>query len=189
MDTRTMILVAARELFLQRGYSNTTIDEIMSTAGLGKGTMYLYFKSKEDLFLSLILGEWSELQKKIDVVINNDSPPHQRLRMGFSEYVRFFEGRPYLLSLIMDAEASLRHHILEDYFSRYYARLPVVIDIVSQAQREGAIRADIEPVEVINMFLAFANGLIHLWISQGMSFSLFEWAMRGWDTLWRGLSC
>ncbi len=189
MDTRTMILLAARELFLRKGYSNTTIDEIMSMAGLGKGTMYLYFKSKEDLFLSLILEEWTELQKKIDVVINDDSPPYQRLRKGFSEYIRFFEDRPYLLSLIMDAEASLRHHISKDYFSRYYARLPVVIDIVSEAQREGAIRRDIEPVEIINMFLAFANGLIHLWISQGRNFPLFERAMRGWDTLWRGLSC
>ena len=189
MDTRERILSSAREIFLQKGYASATIDDIMSGAGLGKGTMYLYFKSKEELFLSLILDEWAGLQKRMDGIINADTEARQKLRNGFAEYIRFFEERPYLLSLIVDAEASLRRHILEDYFSRYYARLPVVSDIMLQLQRDGVITNEMEASDIVNMFLAFANGLIHLWVSRGRDFPLFDRAMKGWDVLWRGLSC
>ena len=46
---------AAKELFCQRGYSGTSIQQIASIAGIAKGTVYLYYKGKEDLFVALIL--------------------------------------------------------------------------------------------------------------------------------------
>ncbi|NJE13628.1 TetR/AcrR family transcriptional regulator [Thermococcus sp. LS2] len=49
MDTREKILKAARELFAEKGYDKTTVDEIVERAGVAKGTFYNYFKSKEEL--------------------------------------------------------------------------------------------------------------------------------------------
>ncbi|AHF79492.1 TetR/AcrR family transcriptional regulator [Thermococcus paralvinellae] len=49
MDTRERILKAARELFAEKGYDKTTVDEIVERAGVAKGTFYNYFRSKEEL--------------------------------------------------------------------------------------------------------------------------------------------
>ncbi|NJE84869.1 TetR/AcrR family transcriptional regulator [Thermococcus sp. CX2] len=49
MDTRERILKAAEELFAEKGYDKTTVDEIVEKAGVAKGTFYNYFKSKEEL--------------------------------------------------------------------------------------------------------------------------------------------
>jgi AcrR family transcriptional regulator len=50
------ILVAARELFARKGYYNTTLEEIAHHAQFGKGTIYNYFSSKEDLFCGILIG-------------------------------------------------------------------------------------------------------------------------------------
>jgi AcrR family transcriptional regulator len=51
-ETRQAILEAARSRFLHYGYKKTTIDEIAADAGVGKGTVYLYFGGKEDILLT-----------------------------------------------------------------------------------------------------------------------------------------
>lgn len=52
-QTRTNILLAARELFANKGYTVTSIDDICSATGYSKGSLYYHFKSKEDLFIQL----------------------------------------------------------------------------------------------------------------------------------------
>lgn len=51
-NRRKLILKTAREVFAKHDYFLTTVDMIASAAGLAKGTIYLYFKNKEDLFFS-----------------------------------------------------------------------------------------------------------------------------------------
>ena len=54
MDTRQQILDAAIEVFSQKGYHDTRVDEIVETSGKSKGAVYFHFKSKQDIFLALI---------------------------------------------------------------------------------------------------------------------------------------
>ncbi len=52
---REEILAAARDLFYEKGYQNTTVEEIAEAAEISKGTVYLYFASKDELYVSVIL--------------------------------------------------------------------------------------------------------------------------------------
>ena len=54
MDRKNQILEAAFKVFVQKGYSKATMDDIVDSSGLSKGALYHYYKSKKDLFLSLI---------------------------------------------------------------------------------------------------------------------------------------
>ena len=54
LDTRDRILDAAEDVFYDKGYSNTTLNEIAEAASVTRGAIYWHFKNKEDLFLSLI---------------------------------------------------------------------------------------------------------------------------------------
>lgn len=54
-ETRTKeIQIAARKVFFEKGYQDATIEEVAKVAGIGKGTVYLYFKNKDDLYISLM---------------------------------------------------------------------------------------------------------------------------------------
>lgn len=59
LSTKEQILLSAKELISEKGYSNTKIEDITKNANLAKGTFYIYFKTKEDLFVE-ILSEYSE---------------------------------------------------------------------------------------------------------------------------------
>src|ERR1700677_1974469 len=53
-DTRTALLEAGKEIMLEKGYSNTSIQEVLSATGVPKGSFYHYFASKEDFALKII---------------------------------------------------------------------------------------------------------------------------------------
>ena len=56
-NRRACILKAARCVFARQGYSKTVVDDIAGQAGIAKGTLYLYFKSKEDIFLAALMED------------------------------------------------------------------------------------------------------------------------------------
>jgi TetR/AcrR family transcriptional regulator len=70
-ETRiAQIQTAARKIFFKRGYQNSSIDEIAKAAGVSKGTVYLYFKSKDDLYVSLMIPVTEELSKELTSIKN-----------------------------------------------------------------------------------------------------------------------
>ena len=58
---RSAILQAARTVFARQGYAYTVVEDIANQAGLGKGTLYLYFPSKEQIYLAALLEEARQL--------------------------------------------------------------------------------------------------------------------------------
>ncbi len=60
------LLAAAKELFLQYGVSKTNISDITDRAGVGKGTFYLFYKSKGDIYLRLYWDDWNAVHDSID---------------------------------------------------------------------------------------------------------------------------
>jgi AcrR family transcriptional regulator len=61
---RSEIVEAARKIFAQRGYRCSTVDDIAEQAGIAKGTLYLYFKSKEEIYLTALMQDVSDLQQE-----------------------------------------------------------------------------------------------------------------------------
>ena len=80
------LLAAALDLFVEKGYAATRVEEVASRAGVSKGTLFLYFASKEELFKAVvrenIAGRFAEWQLELDV-FEGDSEP-QRAFAAFS---------------------------------------------------------------------------------------------------------
>jgi AcrR family transcriptional regulator len=61
---RSEIVAAARKVFARRGYRCSTVDHIAERAGIAKGTLYLYFKSKEEIYLTALMADIGDLQQE-----------------------------------------------------------------------------------------------------------------------------
>jgi AcrR family transcriptional regulator len=137
------ILDTARDLLLSWGYRRVTIDELARRAGVGKGTIYLHWRSREEVFQAVSAREAAEMADAIVDAIRNDPAEvalHRYLRRLFVEAM----NRPVLRALYTrDADtlgtflAAAHHHHLEE------SKLDVNRDYLSVLAAEGLLRPDL----------------------------------------------
>ena len=79
---RDFILEKAKELFIQQGYSGTSMEDLVRYSGVSKGSIYYHFESKDELFLQLIekdtkewLASWREKRKKLLIIYRKSAWP------------------------------------------------------------------------------------------------------------------
>jgi AcrR family transcriptional regulator len=77
VQTRGRLLEAAKKIFSERGYYNTRISHIIDEAGVARGTFYLYFRSKEEIFRELLKEVVEELKARIRVIDLSGDPVEQ----------------------------------------------------------------------------------------------------------------
>lgn len=118
-DKREAILQAAWELIRHHGYSRVTISEIAREAGVGKGTAYLYFRSKRDIMLALVDKTNSRITDDLERIAAGSGSPGARLRDCLLHRVlriwdlvhRYRHGHEVITSLKPDIVARVEEHV------------------------------------------------------------------------------
>lgn len=130
-DVRQKILDAARERLWHYGFKKTTMDEIASDAGVGKGTVYLYFESKEDIGLAII-GQYKEDSLHVIRAIAEDAAktPTQKLT-EMLQYPLLSTHRhclesPLMLDMVIAIKPHIRAHV-QSYSEIEYCLLAGVL--------------------------------------------------------------
>ena len=104
-EKRQAICKAAAELFAQRPFHEVRLDDVAAAASIGKGTLYVYFKSKEDLFVSLISEAFEKLLDSIDSKLDDRAiDPRQGLRTIVTELVGFAVRNPSYFEIMRIGE-------------------------------------------------------------------------------------
>lgn len=100
---RQEILDAARQEFLERGVHRPTVDDIAGRAEVSKGTIYLYFKSKEEILAHLLLEGLNQLLADLRAVVATDPTPlpAAALRSLATAYLRFCQENPLYFRLLL----------------------------------------------------------------------------------------
>ena len=138
---RRLIQDAAREIFATKGYAKTSIEQVAQRASLSVGAIYLYFRSKEDLYISLIEAPLTSLASELDALYASaeaDSP--SPLRSAWSRLVDWTssdpEGAVILRSL---AQPEIRSRLSDDVTDAVSSGLLAVNKAL-----QGTIQAGIE---------------------------------------------
>jgi AcrR family transcriptional regulator len=98
---RQSILKAAALLFSTQPFHKVRLDDVAAAAGVGKGTLYIYFTNKEDLFFSILYGGFASLVDRLAEQLREDhSPPWQRLELIVKELVDFAFSHPEIFELM-----------------------------------------------------------------------------------------
>src|ERR1700730_17150352 len=101
LEREELIIQAAEEVLLEKGYYETSMDEIAARVGIAKGTIYKHFPGKEDLVLGIFKRDMQALLQGIDEVIDKEQTPGAKLRaLMLFIHAGFFSKRAQLLASI-----------------------------------------------------------------------------------------
>ncbi len=100
IDKQEAILDAAARVFAAREFHEVLIDDVASAAGVGKGTIYRYFETKDELFFATILHGFDQLSAALSATLPEEMSPVRRLERIAREVLRFFWNRAYLFTLL-----------------------------------------------------------------------------------------
>ena len=104
ISKREEILEAASRVFAEKEFHEVLIDNIAALAGVGKGTVYRYFRTKEELYFETILQAFDHLSATLAEAVAQESSPMRRLERIIRESLRFSWERRHLLSLLQGDE-------------------------------------------------------------------------------------
>lgn len=102
------ILVAAARLFATQRFHEVRMEDLAAAAEVGKGTLYRYFKDKEELYLALLDRAAAGLAARLQEETEDARGPRGRLENVVAAILGFFDENPYLFDLIQHAEAMQR---------------------------------------------------------------------------------
>ncbi len=158
------LIAAAVELFGEQGFAATTLKDVAKRAGVSKGTVYLYFKSKEELLRAAVRTSVVPIvDVSEDLEVDEDGPPAEVLRSLVTRWVDEFETRRVTAvpKLVM-AEAANFPELAQDYVSTVLSRVRrLVARLLKRGVRAGAFK-EMDVREATHLLLApLFYGQIH----------------------------
>lgn len=146
---RATIIRAAAEAFKDRRFDEVKLDEIAKRAGVGKGTLYLYFKNKEELFVELAGAGTTEMATRIREITAMDVPYRERLALFVTDFVGFAEEKHGWMRMMMQSSSTSLKGKVRPKHEQVKA---AVLAFLEQGVKEGAVRDDV-PVDVLECLL------------------------------------
>ena len=140
---REKILRAAIRIFSQKGYFNSKISEIARLAGVADGTIYLYFKNKDDLLISLFEEKMGEVVADVRARISDGSGALSRLQIFIRNHMDLLTREAGLIEVIQ-VELRQSNKFMKEYVPvKFLEYLDVISGILEDGKREGIIRPDL----------------------------------------------
>jgi len=139
-EKRDEILAAAEKEFARRDFHEVLMDDVASRAGVGKGTLYRYFPTKEELFLATVLRGLAESHGEFLHVFAQDAPLEQILETAVARMLTYFSGRAPLLTLLQRYEGRLSPADTEGWHQRRVDALAAIVAVLERAERGGRLR-------------------------------------------------
>jgi AcrR family transcriptional regulator len=185
---RDSILNAARAVFSREGYAGTAVDDIAEQAGIAKGTLYLYFKSKEDVYLAALARDIRELAERARVEMDRQPGFREKLSSFIRVRLEFARAHEDFLRIYlaeyggMFIKAPLRKELcnLTRENMRYMA------SIVQEAVDRGEIR-EVPAAAFAGTIFDTARGLIERRLLGWKEFKVPDEIEFAVDLLWRGI--
>jgi len=162
-DSTVELLVGAAETVIARvGYDAVTMGEIAVEAGCATGTLYLYFKDKQQLVMALVERHGRIFRERIEKAMAAAADPLEKLRLATRTFLEYFnQNRDFFK--ILNASNLFRRGVIPASLppAEQEARkksLAANLELIRQAQAAGRIRKDFPPDEILNYMRACVVG-------------------------------
>jgi TetR/AcrR family fatty acid metabolism transcriptional regulator len=188
-DKRDRILRAAVKVFARNGFHATRVSEVAKAAGVADGTIYLYFKSKEELLVSLFEDRVSKLLAFMEHELPKLGSASERLRAVIDMQLGLLEGERELaevITIILRQSTRLMKEFAAPKFSAY---LDAIARIIHEGQATGDFRKDISSHIAARAVFGALDGITLTWaLGRAEQGALARAAKQLSDVLLRGLA-
>lgn len=162
-DKRERILVAAERIFARHGFFAARVSEIAREAGVADGTIYLYFKSKDDLLISLFENRMKQVNDKLREAIA-DKPPAAQLRAFIHTYLQLVSEEPAAAE-VLTIELRQSSKFMKEYDNPQFADfLRMLGGIIADGQARGELDAAIPSHIAARMIFGIVDELALAWV-------------------------
>jgi TetR/AcrR family transcriptional regulator, fatty acid metabolism regulator protein len=162
-DKRERILKAAVKVFAKSGFYATRVSEVAKAAGVADGTIYLYFKSKDELLVSL----FEDRVERLLAFMREELPKHEtapeKLRRVIEMQLGLLEGERDLAEVITVILRQSTKLMKEYAAPRFIAYLDAIARIVADGQAHGDFRTDVSPHLVARSLFGALDGVALTW--------------------------
>lgn len=140
---RERILRAAIRIFSRKGFFNARVSEIARAAGVADGTIYLYFRSKDDLLIALFEEKMGEVVADVRRRLSGAGGALERLRIFIENHMGLLVREAGLVEVIQ-VELRQSNKFMKEYIPvRFLEYLDVIGGILEEGKREGVFRTDL----------------------------------------------
>jgi TetR/AcrR family fatty acid metabolism transcriptional regulator len=170
-DKRERILTAAERIFARHGFFAAKVSDVAKEAGVADGTIYLYFKSKDDLLISLFERRMQQVNETLAGAVKGKSPREQ-LRSLIRTYLQMVHDEPTAAE-VLTIELRQSSKFMKEYENPVFADfLRLLGGIIAAAQDKGEITTPIPPQVAARMIFGMLDELSLSWVLAKKKFDI-----------------
>lgn len=171
-DKREAILRSATAVFAEKGYFNSKVADIAKAAGVADGTVYLYFKNKDDLLHSIFdraMDEFiAEGRREIALI---EKPEDRLRRIAELHLERLGADRDMAIVFQVELRGSIK--FMQEFSAAGFAEyLDIIRATIEDGQKSGVFRADLKPIVCAKMLYGALDEMVTNWILSNRSYPL-----------------
>ena len=162
-DKRDRILKAAVKVFAKNGFYATRVSEIAKAASVADGTIYLYFKNKDDVLITIFEDGIQQLLTILREVAASDEPFDQRIKRIIELQLGLLEGERDLAEVItvnLRQSSTLLKQYAAPLFMEY---IDVIAGLIREGQKQGAFRKDVNSRVAARSLFGALDGILLTW--------------------------
>lgn len=169
---RKLILKSARVLFFEKGFHSVTVDEIAKISELGKGSIYLYFNSKEEIYAQILLGDIEKFNRQVSALFDEKKSAADLLVEFSSAYADFFLNdrelfRILMIYMLQPERMNLSEELNPQIVNAYTRSIDVFGKILQSGAQKKEFPSSINFKQNQYAIWSLLNGIISLYIFSG----------------------
>jgi len=161
-DKSTRILKAAEKIIAEKGFNNTTISEIAGQAEVAEGTVYEYFKNKDDVLLSIPQHQFTRHIESLNEIFEIKTPMRKLRRLIRYYFYLHLTERDFLKVFLLNIQFNQKFYD-SPVFNTFQKYIDIVIKILEEGKASGNIRQDVNNRVFRNLFLGAFTHLSLRW--------------------------
>lgn len=164
---RKEILLAAEKLFAAKGFFPTTMSEIAQEAQFGTGTLYKYFKSKEDLYFTLIDEKTDEINRPVKAELSKKMSAIERIEKILRIQFEFIERNRDFFRIYVSERSRFEWTVKEDLGKGIHEKMVAYIHLLAQVMKQGIKDGTFkpkDPMDLAHALVGIVNSFVFEWL-------------------------
>ena len=171
---REEILSAAGKVFASKGCFPTTMNDIAREAEFGTGTLYKYFKSKEELYFTLIDEKVEEINRLVKAELSQKTSAMERIKKVLGLQFEFIERNRDFFRIYISERNRFEWTVKDDLGKGIHEKMVTYINILAEVMSQGVKEKEFKPMDSAYALVGIVNSFVFEWLISHETYPLIS---------------